>query len=809
MTSKVQLITHDLVASLKENISHAKSCYILTSFVMNSGVKLLDPILTEAAVRGVDIKVVTGDYLYITQPEALEHMISIHPSIEVRLWKSRGISFHPKAYIFESEENGSFIVGSSNLSKSALTKGVEWNISVQEGEEGTAFERVVTEFFNVFYHESTVSLNEETAKQYKEEYDQFHQKNTSLVRVWSEREEIEMTLPVDKGEDGAEYTEQIIEPTAPYTVIAPRFAQIDALAELDNSREEGYDKAMIVMATGLGKTYLAAFFAKHYSRILFIAHLEEILYQAEASFKKVISDKSTGIYNGKQKNPDAEVIFASIQTLSRKRHLQIFSPDDFDLIIVDEFHHAATNTYQKALQYFQPQFLLGITATPDRNDFRDIYAICDGNVAYRIDFIEAIQKQWLAPFHYYGVYDETNYSQIRWLGTKYDAAELAVAQLKEEVAEHIFQSWMKYRQTRTIVFCSSIVQADYLSQYFNKQGVEAVSLHSKSSIAREKAIKQLAEGKLDCIMTVDLFNEGVDIPTVDTLLFARPTESLTVFTQQIGRGLRIAEGKSYCVIIDLIANYRNADIKQSLFYLPGDEKKKTAQERVLPEGCLVEIELEAKQLIEELAKKKMPRKDMLKASYEQVKLELGRRPSYLEMHMHGSEDSRLFKQEFKSYFAFLQWADQLNEHEREVFQRYEDWFYEVERTGMAKSYKMILLLAMLERGPSNWMKPITAKEVAYFFHKYLTEKEYRKRIDFSDNTTKKLWNYNESKVAGLIEKMPMTKWSGSSKGMLQFQKGVFGPTFDVGAEDEGIVYDFTKQICEYRLQGYFERKKRN
>ena len=273
MSSKVELITHDLFARLKENISLAKSCYILTSFVMNSGVKLLEPLLKEAAERGVDIKIVTGDYLYITQPDALKRLIAIHPSIQIRLWKSRGVSFHPKAYIFESEQDGVFIVGSSNLSKSALTSGVEWNVSVQEREEQLVYEQVVEEFFHVFHNDSTVTLNEETIKQYKDEYDSFHQKNTSLVRVWTEREEIEMTLPVEKREENTQ-PEQIIDPPEPYTVISPRFAQIDALAELENSREEGYDKAMVVMATGLGKTYLAAFFAQHFKRILFIAHLE-------------------------------------------------------------------------------------------------------------------------------------------------------------------------------------------------------------------------------------------------------------------------------------------------------------------------------------------------------------------------------------------------------------------------------------------------------------------------------------------------------------------------------------------------------
>ncbi|MFS0781235.1 DEAD/DEAH box helicase family protein [Bacillus sp. 1P06AnD] len=805
MASSIELITQDLSTRVKDSINKAKTCYILTSFVMNSGVKLLEESLLQAAENGSDIKICTGDYLYITQPEALERLIRIHQSIEVRLWKSKGISFHPKAYIFENDHDGTFYVGSSNMSRSALTNGVEWNVSITGGEENDIVETAIKEFLILYHDESTMPLNEETVKQYHKEYEEFHKSHPQLVRTWTKREEIELTL-LDAKEDGP-LPEKVIENQQSYDVIAPRFAQIDALQELENIQEEGYDKAMVVMATGLGKTYLAAFFAKRFKRVLFVAHLEEILHQAKCSFQKVIQPAKTGIYNGKHKNTEADVVFASIQTLSRKRHLDVFAPEDFDLIIIDEFHHAAANTYQKVLNYFKPRFLLGITATPDRNDYRDIYSICDGNVAYRIDFIEAIQRQWLAPFHYYGVYDDTDYSQIRWLGTRYDAEELAVAQLKEDLAEKILQAWRQHRQTRTIVFCSSILQADFLSDYFNRHDYKTISLHSHSATARDEAIMQLAEGELDCIMTVNLFNEGVDIPAVDTLLFARPTESLTVFTQQIGRGLRLAEGKSQCVIIDLIANYRNADVKQEMFYVPVDEKKKSkALQQMAPIGCDIHFELEAKQLLEELAKKKMPRKEMLKRSYQQVKLELGRRPSYLEVHMKGSVDSRLYKQEFKSYIAFLQWSSELSEQESQIFLCYEDWFIEVERTSMNKSYKMILLLAMLKRGPSEWMKPITAREVAPFFHSFLMEKEYRKRIDFSDQSCKKLWKYDEGKVAKLIETMPMTKWSGSSKGMLKSEDGVFVPNLDVSEEDQQSVYEFTRWICEYRLHSYFERK---
>ncbi len=250
------------------------------------------------------------------------------------------------------------------------------------------------------------------------------------------------------------------------------------------------------MATGLGKTYLAGFFAQNFTKILFIAHREEILYQARDSFKRIMPEKQYGIYNGKIKEGEADAIFASIYTLSIKKHLEQFRADEFDLIIVDEFHHAAADSYKRALDYFQPKFLLGITATPDRNDNKDVYALCDGNVAFRLDFLEAINHQWLAPFTYYGVYDDTDYSQITWLGNRYAEEELLQVQLREELAQKILQAWEDKKQTRTLGFCSSIRQADYLSNYFNNHGYHTVSLHSqRNGISRNQAISQLAKGK--------------------------------------------------------------------------------------------------------------------------------------------------------------------------------------------------------------------------------------------------------------------------------------------------------------------------
>ncbi len=800
----IKLITENLADELIPSIHKAVGIYILTSFVMESGIRLLAPHLREAAERGAEIKLLAGDYLFVTQPEALRTLLGIHPAIESRLWISRGTSFHPKAYLFDhGEGQGLFIVGSSNLSMSAFRMGVEWNLAVNAQLEPYTFHSALEKFMQQFNHEQTEPLNDISLAIYEEAYNRNRQKYPDLVRSIEEMEAAELMLPGKESVTPADENE-------PLGRITPRQAQLLALEALEATSEEGYDKAMVVMATGLGKTYLAGFFAQRYTRVLFVAHREEILHQAERSFRQIMPEKTSGLYNGTSKDEAADFVFASIYTLGMKRHRERFSPNAFDLIVVDEFHHAAAKSYQAILDYFQPKFLLGITATPDRMDGKDVYALCDGNVAYRIHFLEAISKGWLSPFRYYGVHDETDYSQITWLGNRYDEEELLAVQLKEESAASVYEAWTKYKQTRTIAFCSSIAQADFLARYFRAQGVQVVSLHSRTQeMNREEAIKKLGTGTLEVIFTVDLFNEGVDIPETDTLLFVRPTESLTVFTQQVGRGLRLHPSKQACNIIDLIGNYRNADVKMSLFDMtPGEGGKKRSAALTVPEGCVLELEVGVIDLLNELSRKRQPRKEQLKSAYMDLKRELGRRPSYLELHLHGRADSREYRQEFGSYVGFLHWAEELSELEQKAYLDYEWWYREVEQTGMSKSYKMVLLQGMLERGVDDWNRPITPIEAAPHFHRYMMGKEYRKRIDFSDNKTRQMWEYDESKVAKLIAEMPMTKWSGSSKGRITFDELAFVIDIDVADEHKKVVYDWTRQICEYRLHFYYERKSR-
>ena len=807
--TKLQLITSELIRHLEKLTGDAEEIHWMTAFTMKSGVRKVLPFLKAASKRGASIKLLTGDYLYITQPEALERLLNELPEAEIRLWESGGASFHPKAYLFRGrEDHHHLIVGSSNLSMSALTSGIEWNLLAPSQADGQAFEEAEDQFLRIFYHESTIPLNRETLAEYKENHQEANRKRP-LSAAWSAEEETEMMLGPGEAQEIAETVADYGKKPASAEPLQPRPAQQMALDALEATMEEEYERAMVVLATGLGKTYLAAFFARKFKRVLFIAHRQEILRQAHQSFMHVHPDKTAGYFNAAEKETEADFVFASIYTLGSRHNMERFSANDFDLIVVDEFHHAAAPTYERVLDYFNPQFLLGITATPDRMDNKDVYAICGGNVAISIHFLEAIERGWLAPFRYYGVYDDTDYSQITWRGTRYDEEELLAMQLREDFAQKIFERYMEHRQSRAIVFCSSVRQATFMNDHFRKKGIRSMVLHGQTpGEERQKATARLEDGELEAVFTVDLFNEGVNIPKVDTLLFIRPTESLTVYTQQIGRGLRLAEGKSHCVVIDFIGNYRNADVKLAVFDESGEygEMRGRFAEPSVPALCEFNLDLQVINLLEEMARKRAPRKDALIAAYFGLKRELGRRPEYLEFHLQADADSRAVKQEFGSYFGMLAYAGELNEKELQVWETYKDWFIEVEKTGMNKSYKMVVLLYMLSRGSKQWTDPATPEEVAPFFHRYLTEKEYRRRADLSDKTGKRLIEYDKKRTADLIAKMPMTKWSGSEKaGMVRFEANRFYIQLP-STNNRELVYEWTKEIAQFRLYWYFERK---
>ena len=787
----MKLITANLVDDLKQLTKPSEHISWITAFTMESGVKEVLDSLKAAQANGTVIQILTGDYLYITQPKALRLLLMELPNAEIRLFQARGKSFHPKAYLFRHPTTQHLIVGSSNLSKSALTTGVEW--SLQTVDEPT-FEHAMDEFTKLFYAEQTIPLNEYTLQAYESNYC----KANEVMRLsdqWDKSEETQMMF------GSRELPELIHEERAELQAFAPRPAQELALNALQETLQLGYDKAMVVLATGLGKTYLAAFFAKSFKRILFVAHREEILEQAKAAFVHIHPDKSVGYYNSTEKNLDADMVFASVYTLGQAYHLKKFAPTAFDLIVIDEFHHAVATTYTRILQHFEPKFLLGITATPDRLDNKDVFALCDGNVAMEIHFLDAIAKNWLSGFEYYGVKDEIDYSQIRWLGKQYDELELSVQQMQQSVAQNIYENWLRLKQSRTIGFCSSVRQATFLANYFKEQGVNAEVLTGSNSRADRKMIReQLIAGEIDIIFTVDLFNEGVDIPTVDTLLFVRPTESIAIFTQQIGRGLRLADGKDKCVIIDFIGNYRNADRKLRVFYpeLLKGERLVLQEEHIIPfTNSVVRYDVAVIDLLNEMMRKNLRLKDQIVEAYHVLKAELGKRPSYLEMYLQCGFDDINIAREFGSYVGMLKEMGELSATELEAFEMYEALLVEVEKTAMTKSYKMVVLKCMLERGENQWTLPITAEAIVDGFMHYLSV-PYRKKIDTITDDRKK--------AIKLIETMPMTKWSGSSKGLVTFTDGEFAFAVDIDPRFTHIVYSWINEICTFRLHRYFAKK---
>ncbi|MBV1821575.1 DEAD/DEAH box helicase, partial [Bacteroidales bacterium MSK.15.36] len=367
-------------------------------------------------------------------------------------------------------------------------------------------------------------------------------------------------------------------------------------------REEGFDRGIVVAATGIGKTYLAAFDSSEYNKVLFVAHRQEILNQAETSFRIVRKTNNTGFFSGNRKDRNKDVLFATVQTLGQKQYLcdDYFKDDEFDYIIIDEFHHAVADNYQNILDYFKPKFLLGLTATPERMDNRDVFEICNHDVVYEVRLKEAINKGWLTPFRYYGIYDDVDYNNISFKNGKYDDKELEEALMINKRGDLILKHYNKYNSKRALGFCSSRNHANYMAKYFSEKGIPSCAVLSGEKleycIEREEALKKFNSGEIKVIFSVDMFNEGLDVPLVDMVMFLRPTQSSTIFLQQLGRGLRKHKDKKYVNVLDFIGNYKKANLIP--FLLTGDiknigEKSKKniiPPEENFPEDCSIDFD---------------------------------------------------------------------------------------------------------------------------------------------------------------------------------------------------------------------------
>lgn len=588
----------------------------------------------------------------------------------------------------------------------------------------------------------------------------------------------------------------------------PHEVQLEALEKLEATRLAGNSAGLVVLATGLGKTWLSAFDSNRpiYKRILFVAHREEILSQAMMTFRKIRPTARFGHYTGKEKKVDAEILFASVQTLGKKSHLDNFDPQTFDYIVVDEFHHAAASTYRRLIDHFRPKFLLGLTATPERTDGGDLLALCQENLVYRCDLVDGIRRGLLSPFHYYGVPDEVDYSNIPWRSNRFDEEALTRAVATRSRAQNALEQYQKRAARRTLAFCCSQLHANFMADFFQKAGVKAVAVHSgEGSAPRERSLEELERGDIQVIFAVDVFNEGLDVPAIDTVMMLRPTESRILWLQQLGRGLRKTQNKTHLTVIDYIGNHRTFLLKpQTLLGLgSGDSEIAAALKSVqagtlaLPPGCEVNYELEAIDIIKGLLR--APNRDeALKEYFEDFKELHGVRPLAIEA-FHEGYNPRSARVSFGSWLGFVKSMGGLSASQEIAFHNARDFLSLLETTPMTKSYKMLVLLAMLNR--SSLPGAMSLTELSEAVREMAQRVGWIKR-DLGVELT-------ERELEKLLEEHPIRVWT-DGKGMggiayFDYEGKIFKSNAKLSGVEALPLAELIREIVEWRLAEYAER----
>ena len=731
------------------------------------------------------MRVLTSDYLDVTDPEALRLLILLQEQgAQARVFDAGATSFHLKAYLFahftdRGDLHGSAFIGSSNISHQALTSGLEWNYRIDyPGDDG--FLEARRRFEQLFAHPCTVELSD----------------------AWIDRYARRRVPPERAISPGTDEREAPPEPTP---------LQVEALAALNATRAAGFQRGLVVMATGLGKTYLSAFDSEQVGarRVLFVAHREEILNQAAETFLRVRPKARVGSYKGHIRDTQVDVLCASVQTLGRSQHLERFSPQHFDYVVVDEFHHAAASTYRRLLRHLAPQFLLGLTATPDRTDQSDILSLCDDNLVFTCNLFEGISAKLLSPFHYYGIYDESvDYKEIPWRNGRFDPDQLSSKLATLSRARHALTKWKAHHQQHTLAFCVSIKHAEFMAEQFVRGGVKAAAVYAGSPLSRGEALDQLRDGRLQVVFSVDLFNEGVDLPTIDTILMLRPTESKILFLQQLGRGLRLAEGKEKLVVLDFIGNHTSFLHKpQSLFddcasfRQLADFARKAEQQRLdLPEGCFVNYDLELIDFLKSLDSSGVAK------DYEALRSGLGRRPTLSEYYRAGASIPAMRRQH-ATWFALVESMRDLSDEEAQVFAAHLAFFRDLERTAMALSYKMVLLEALLEL--DGWAEAPTLAALAerswHVLHRrppLLADLPDEMRATGSGTTQPWLRYWRDN---------PVNAWIGGNLGpgartFFTVATDRFAPKFEVPPEQREVFTALVQEIVDYRLASYEARR---
>jgi len=790
---------------LEPLFARATDVAVLAAFVRDSGLAELRESVHEALMRGARVRLLTGDYLSITQASALRELLSWTSENEVQRDEGAGTfeariveekhircSFHPKSWRFEGPELAVAFVGSSNVSRSALKTGIEWNLPVERDQNPRAYQEVADEF------------------------EAWWSRATCFDAAWVTQYEQSSARPLPLTRAVLPEAEELFEEPAPSVRRrAPHEVQLEALAALADSRGNGQQRALVVLATGLGKTLLAALDIEAFeaalgrpARVLFLAHRSELLTQAATTLRPYLPKSTFGWFVGPKGELDADVIFASVQKLSRPENIawlkQIPAPD---YVVIDEVHHATAPSYLTILENLQPTFLLGLTATPERTDAEDIFRLFDDNIVYRADLGEGIARDLLVPFAYYGLKDDVEYENIPWRNRRFDPAKLATAVQTEARMQRMWRAWGEYPATRTLVFCASVPHAEYVRNWLRQQGVRVVAVHSGAETDdRAAALSKLATGELDAVCAVDIFNEGIDVPGVDRVVMLRPTESSVVFLQQLGRGLRKADGKSSVTIIDFVGNHwMFLDRLQTLLSLGSSQASPSLRDYLvngkqseLPPGCSVQVELEAKQLLANLLPKGS---EEVERMYRELRLAWGRRPTLDELYRLGYLPAALRM----SWFYFIKDQGDLTDAEEHALGgRAAAWFKEVETTHMSKSFKMVLLQALLDAGALG--EGLSLQELASRSLLLLRQDpELRKDLEgvkYLDGES----GSEQQRFLSNWKALPVKAWTQGEE-WFRVEGERFVSRLPVRAESRDAFNAMTQELVDYRLAKYLDQKR--
>lgn len=683
-----ELLTNDhkqgkkVLTTILHELRTCDEFWFSVAFITTSGVATLMNTLIELEKKNVHGKILASQYLNFTQPEAL---IRIKQFKNIQLKIATKGEFHSKGYLFKKDGIYDLIIGSSNLTQTALCSNKEWNLKISATDNSELIYQAVKEFKKEF--EAGCEVTADYLQMYR--------------LLW--RNQLDYQKKVNQ-----------IRHIAPKLKVVPNQMQEEALSNLAQLRSKGETKALLISATGTGKTYLSAFDVQSFKpkKFLFLVHRRNIAEKAMQTFLDLLGpDIKAGIFSGNKRELESDYLFSTVQTISRKDNLGQFSAEYFDYIVIDETHRANADSYLRVIDHFKPQFMLGMTATPERTDGADVFKLFDHNIAYEIRLHAALAENMLSPFHYYGVTDLTvNNEEVN---DKTEFNKLCAA----ERVDHIIENAEKYGcddgEVRGLVFCSKIDIASELSAAFNNKGYVTKALSSLTSEAdRQEAIRRLESAskseKLDYIFTVDIFNEGIDIPRVNQIILLRPTESAIIFVQQLGRGLRKTDGKEYLTVIDFIGNYSNNYMLPIALYGDNSYNKDSLRKlmasgsSLLPGESTINFDRIAQERIfDALNKVNMSKLLDLKKDYFDLKNKIGRIPTMVDFLERGARDPWLYVQYKKSFLNFINiveddYRNLLDQKSLELLEK-----FSLEINNGKRVEESLILLELIENGELN------------------------------------------------------------------------------------------------------------